>query len=52
MKQVKLTIIRNYRDSKFSYPKVKRNKKIDQQLQENKENMRQNSSDFWEDCKK
>jgi hypothetical protein len=55
MKKVKITLTKNYKDSKFSYPNVKRNKKgniNEEQNQENKENISPNSIDFWDDCRK
>lgn len=55
MKKVSITISKNYKDAKFSYPKVKKNKKRElreKDKEENKENIRPNSLDFWDDCKK
>jgi len=51
---MKTTLIihpKNYKDSKFSYPKVKRNKTNSKQKTnsiDNKENL--NPDDFWNDC--
>ena len=55
MKTVKISNVKNYKDTKFSYPKVKRNRKssiAELEGQENKENINPNSVDFWADCKK
>jgi len=54
MKTSRITCSKNYRDRKFSYPKVKRNKNQrelndDINTKDNKEI--QDSDDFWSDCK-
>lgn len=55
MKSSTVTSLKSFKDSKFSYPKIKRNKskpgkihKID--YNQNKEN--QDPDDFWRDCQK
>lgn len=52
----KITLSKNFKDSKFSYPKIKKNKekqiKREEINSDNKENIQHNSNDFWEDCKK
>lgn len=54
--KVKITLTRNYKDSKFSYPKIKKVKHLvsipKNSSLENKENISPNSIDFWDDCKK
>jgi len=53
MKSTSIITTRNYKDNKFSYPKVKRNKSKSVNYRgcsiENKEN--DNPEDFWNDCK-
>lgn len=55
MKTSSIPIYKNYKDSKFSYPKIKRNKSIPAYPNKNssiddKEN--EHPDDFWNDCNK
>ncbi len=53
MKTPSITTLRNYKDTKFSYPKVKRSKSKSAHNRvnfiENKEN--EDPENFWNDCK-